>query len=138
MQKYLRRIHLLLGCFFAPALLYFALSGAWQLFGYHRPLKSGDQQEVRETLQQWSNPHMHSAMPNAMAKTSQSRAFKWFAVFMAAGFALTALVGVYLAFKFFRPRWLVAVVIFAGIALPTAMLWSAVRNWNSEFTENSR
>jgi hypothetical protein len=29
----LRRLHLYLGCFFAPLLVFFALSGAWQAFG---------------------------------------------------------------------------------------------------------
>jgi len=35
MQK-LRQIHLYLGCFFAPMILFFALSGVWQEFGLNR------------------------------------------------------------------------------------------------------
>jgi len=34
-MKRLRSIHLYLGCFFAPMLLFFAVSGVWQTFGLH-------------------------------------------------------------------------------------------------------
>ena len=138
MQKVLRRAHLLLGCFFAPALLYFAASGAWQVFGWDRMLKNREPQPVRETLHAWSNPHVYASAPTSKVQASPSSAFKWFAVCMAAGFALTALIGVYLAFKFFRPRWLVALVIAGGIAIPTLMLWSTVRHGTSELTQNAR
>lgn len=137
MQRLLRRAHLLLGCFFAPALLYFAVSGAWQVFGWHRLLKSGAQQEVRATFQEASNPHMVQAMPYSFAKTSQSPAFKWFAAGAAGGFAVTAAIGVYLAFRVFRPRWLVALALVAGIAVPSLMLWAAVRDWQGELVQHA-
>ena len=35
-MKFLRRIHLYLGCVFAPLLVMFATSGAWQTFQLHR------------------------------------------------------------------------------------------------------
>ena len=76
---------------------------------------------------------MMQAMPNAESKTGHSQGFVWFAAAMATGFAVTAAIGVYLAFRVFRPRWLVALVLAAGFAVPTAMLWHAVEHWNGEF-----
>lgn len=125
MQRLLRRAHLLMGCFFAPALLYFAASGVWQMFGWNQLLKSPDPQPAREILREWSNPHVHATPPLIKAKMTHCPAFQWFSTCMAAGFSLTALIGLYLAFRCFRPRWLVALVISGGIAIPTLILWGA-------------
>tara|TARA_B100000678_G_C17930019_1_gene390906 strand:+ start:88 stop:231 length:144 start_codon:yes stop_codon:yes gene_type:complete len=38
-MKWIRTLHLCLGCLFAPLLIFFCASGAWQLFGLHRAAK---------------------------------------------------------------------------------------------------
>ena len=35
-MKWIRTLHQCLGCLFAPLLIFFCASGAWQLFGLHR------------------------------------------------------------------------------------------------------
>ena len=37
----LRRIHLYLGCIFAPILIFFAVTGSWQLYVLHVDTKDG-------------------------------------------------------------------------------------------------
>jgi len=34
-MKFLRTLHLYLGCLFAPMLIFFSVSGSWQLFNWH-------------------------------------------------------------------------------------------------------
>ena len=34
-MKFLRTLHLFLGCLFAPMLIFFAVTGSWQLFNWH-------------------------------------------------------------------------------------------------------
>jgi len=41
MMKWIRTLHLYLGCLFAPMLIFFCASGAWQLFGFHSGTKDG-------------------------------------------------------------------------------------------------
>ena len=38
-MKFLRTLHLYLGCLFAPMLIFFAVSGSWQLFNWHESKK---------------------------------------------------------------------------------------------------
>ena len=40
-MKRLLRIHLYLSCFVAPAMLFFAVSGAWQAFRFQERKKDG-------------------------------------------------------------------------------------------------
>src|SRR6266513_2469552 len=38
-MKSLRSLHLFLGCLFAPMLIFFAVTGSWQLFNWHESKK---------------------------------------------------------------------------------------------------
>ena len=40
-MKRLRQLHLYLGCVFAPVLIFFAVTGSWQLFSLHLGMKDG-------------------------------------------------------------------------------------------------
>lgn len=122
-MRRLRQIHLLLGCFFAPFLIYFALSGAWQTLGWHKA--AADQ--PANAYKQISSPHMNQTMPGGSPKLEQSRAFKWFAVLMSIGFVATAVLGVYMAWRIASQRRLVILCIVIGVILPTAFMWSSLR-----------
>ena len=39
--KAMRNVHLYLGVFFAPLLIFFLISGCWQTFGLHEAKKDG-------------------------------------------------------------------------------------------------
>jgi hypothetical protein len=38
-MRFLRTLHLYLGCLFAPILIFFVVSGSWQLFNWHESTK---------------------------------------------------------------------------------------------------
>jgi hypothetical protein len=71
-MKKLRRLHLLLGCVFAPLLLYYCLSGAWQLLDLHRQKKI-DNKPIYAAFEQLSNPHLGKSMPGAGPKANHSQ-----------------------------------------------------------------
>jgi hypothetical protein len=49
---------------------------------------------------------------------------------MCVGISITVVLGIILAFRFYKPAWVVALCLIAGIAIPLACLLSAVRVWN--------
>ena len=40
-MRRIARYHLYLGCFFAPLIIFYGLSGAWQTVNLHRSTKDG-------------------------------------------------------------------------------------------------
>lgn len=135
----LRRAHLLLGCLFAPLLLYYCVSGAWQTLGYNRH-RNSDGTQMHPQVTQLSNPHVGASMPGASSKGNQSQYFKYAAVAMSVGISITLILGVVMAFRYFKPRWVVFSVLLIGFALPLAFLWIAVNRWDSnhQISEPSR
>ena len=95
----LRRIHLYLGCFFAPMLVFFSISGIWQVYG----VQWGDGPKAR-VLRLLSTIHMGHNLrnkdPNAFTLTSPYLEF--FVAVMAASLVTSIFLGVVMAFKFGR------------------------------------
>ncbi len=108
MQK-LRSIHSYLGCFFAPLLLFFAVSGIWQTFGWNSPL-----------LHRLSTIHTSHHLKAGGALTSPL--LLGFVVVMAASFIITTLLGVVMAVKFGRSRRAVYVCLALGVLIPLALI----------------
>lgn len=125
--RLLRRIHLLLGCFFAPLLGYYLISGLWQSFGMDDRRKAEVEGGMAMLYVEGSNPHKHLTFPGASPKMSRSNSYKWFVAAMVTGLVISVLLGVYIAFTSFRPSWAVVLALGAGIAVPVLMLWTAVR-----------
>jgi hypothetical protein len=115
----MRRFHLLLGCFFAPALLFFTVSGIFQTLRLHKDVKNGYQ--APEILKVMAKIHKDQKLPGA-----QPQAAPWllqgFVLLMSAGFIFSTGVGLVMAFKYFRPRWAVWALLAAGGILPVALL----------------
>jgi len=123
-MRRLRQLHLLLGCFFAPFLIYFALSGAWQTLSWNEADKKDAPQNVYSQL---STPHIYQTMPGGIPKIERSHMFKWFAVLMSLGFVATAVLGVYMAWRMAAQRRWAIVCLVAGVVLPMAFMWSTLR-----------
>src|ERR1700739_1228923 len=64
---FLRRLHLYLGCLFAPILIFFAVSGTWQLYRFHDTTKDGSY-VAPEPLKVMSAVHMNSHLPGRRAR----------------------------------------------------------------------
>jgi hypothetical protein len=110
-MKKLRAIHLYLGCIFAPLLLFYAISGIWQLLGVHS-----------EFLQKLSSIHTEVRWKNNGELGSFP--LRIFAIIMAASFVITTLLGVVMAFKFGSSRRATFYCLALGIIIPSVLiLW---------------
>jgi hypothetical protein len=121
-MKLVRQLHLYLGILFAPLLIYFSVSGAWQMFRLNDLPKNAEPTALNSLLHELSNPHTHSALPGANPKTDRSVAFSALTSLMGLGITATALLGITLAVRYGRSRRLVWTCLVAGAALPGLLL----------------
>lgn len=105
----LRSIHLYLGCIFAPLLLFFAISGIWQMFGFHSNFLD----------------HMSTVHTSRSLKDGSGWSSSWMQAFvfiMALSFIVTTVLGVVMAIKFGRSRKAAFVCLALGIIIPAALI----------------
>ena len=108
----LLRLHRYAGLITAPLILFFAVSGIWQVFRLHESKKNGSY-TAPESLKEASDFHKaeHLEKPKALP-------FKW-AVSISAGILiLGTLLGLTAAFRLTRPTWLAALFLFLGTVIP--------------------
>ncbi len=114
-MTFLRRLHLYLGCFFAPMLVFFCVSGMWQVFG----LQWG---ENSKTLRLLSTIHMGRNVkggPNTY--TLDSSWLEGLVVLMAISLIISIILGVILAFRFGRGTLALASLA-GGILIPLILI----------------
>ena len=105
-------VHKYLSCFVAPAMVFFALSGAWQAYRFNDDSKDGSY-KAPEMIQTLS--HLHKAERLSGAGAGWFRAGQ---TALAAAFLVTAMLGVSMAFRLTRPSWKVWACLAAGVAVP--------------------
>lgn len=108
MQK-LRSVHLYLGCVFAPMLLFFAVSGVWQMFG----LSSSGLLQTLST--------MHTQRPLKSGDALVSPLLFTFVLLMAVSFIVTTILGVVMALKFGRSRRAAIYCLAVGMLVPLSL-----------------
>lgn len=129
-MRQIARYHLYLGCFFAPLIIFYGLSGAWQTVNLHRSTKDGGYR-APQVLMSLSEVHMRqrwqlpdSAAPStsrqerdALLSLLPRKPFPWLSALMGIGLATTSLLGIILAFQRTRGRrrWL------AGLCLTSTL-----------------
>lgn len=118
-MKTLMRFHRYLSCFVAPAMLFFAVSGAWQAFRFQETRKGGSY-VAPVVLEQLSYVHKAEKLGGPGAT-----AFRFGQLLLAAAFASTAIAGLMMAARLTRPPWLPWALVAAGIVLPGLLAWSA-------------
>ena len=122
-MRSLRKVHTYLGLFFAPLLLFFVGSGWYQVVDRDR-LK--DPSEAETLVQKLRVMHTDQIYPKTGARQQPSpAAFRWLTISMSLAVAVTTLLGVVLAVRSLRPRWVVWVVLAGGLAVPVLFLWLA-------------
>jgi hypothetical protein len=119
---WVRRIHLISGVFFAPLLVLFILTGCWQT------LASDEEKErtggwLQSLVVRLSTVHTDSYFPPEHHGAHAHLPFKVLVVGMCAGLLISVVLGLVLAAKLVRERWLVAAVLLLGIAVPVLLLW---------------
>lgn len=110
MQK-LRTLHLYLGCIFAPMLLFFAVSGIWQML--LKPGGSG-------ILARLSTIHTSHGLKSGNDLTSPLIIV--FVLLMSLSFIVTTLLGVVMALKFGRSRRAAFYCLAFGVGFPIVLV----------------
>jgi hypothetical protein len=121
-MRLLRSLHLILGCFFAPLLLFYAVSGFWQVFGWQW---SKNYEERGLALA--STVHTGRGLKGGDISTLSSDPLRWFAAAMAVCLVVMVVTGLVLALRSAKSKaaaWSVA----AGLVIPGLLvLWVAKR-----------
>lgn len=121
-MKKLRRLHLYLGCFFAPLLLFYVLTGWYQTINQERLKSPG---EAETLLQKFRAVHTDQIYPteDEFLKPSSPKLFQALVAIMCLAATVTIVIGLILSFKTLKNQWPVWVSIILGFLLPVLMLW---------------
>ncbi len=129
-----RRLHLYLGCFFTPMLMFYIATGWYQTVNENRLKHPG---EAETFWQKARVVHTDSILPPDVSEedianidlsqpfeppASNPATYKWLAILMCLLASVTIALGLILSFKTIRRKWLVAGVLIAGCLLPWIML----------------
>lgn len=117
-MKNIRRLHLYLGCFFTPMLLFYILTGWLQVV---KPERLKSHADAETLVQKLRTVHVDQIYPSE--EESSAKAFKALTVIMCIAATITIVLGVVLAFKTLKNQWPVWVSLVLGILLPILMLW---------------
>jgi len=121
--KVMRNIHLYLGVFFAPMLLFFLISGCWQTFNLHEASDDGTYKPPA-IIKSLSSVHKDQRWADRRVKPKSSVPFQWLVFLMTIGLLTTTILGIVMAFKYTRP-WLVWFCLFLGVSIPCFLIWFA-------------
>ena len=118
-MKTLRQLHLYLGVLFAPLLIFFAATGAWQLFGLHQNAKDGSY-AAPAYLSAPAMIHKHAHLPGT-TKTAFTP-LRWFSLAASIGLIATTALGLVMAFRFTAKTARVWACLAAGTLVPVILL----------------
>ena len=119
-MSFLRSLHLYLGCLFAPTLIFFAVSGSWQVFNWHQSTKDRSYVAPR-ALEILSYVHKESHVPETPPRNPTP--LRYFLCAAAIGLVTSTVLGVIMAYRFSRRPLVATICLLAGIALPAGLLW---------------
>ncbi len=123
-MKLLRRLHLYLGCFFSPLLLFFVITGWVQTISIDWRKGLG---EAENWIDKLRSVHVDQIYPAESATGFSPGLFQSLVVVMAVALIVTIVLGVILAFRSVRQRWLVSLSLGLGILVPVLLLWLGLR-----------
>jgi hypothetical protein len=119
-MSFLRTLHLYLGCLFAPTLIFFAVSGSWQLFNWHESNRDHTYTAPR-ALAVLSDIHKDAHIPPTPHR--QPTPLRYFIFTAALGLVTTTVLGVIMAFRFSQRPLVATVSLLTGVAIPVTLLW---------------
>lgn len=139
--KTARMAHLYMGVFLTPAILFFALTGAWQTFSLQSPSKDGTYTPPR-WVQQFSQLHKNQTftVPPPKKKSVEKNdkpaeeghddkskrietkrsplPMKVFFVLVSLGLFVSTLTGLYMSYRYARNKVAVSGALVAGVVVP--------------------
>ena len=114
----LRRVHLYLGSLFAPVLLLFTASGAWQVYRLNDAKKDGSYTPP-SIVKVLSSVHKNQTIQK---ETPQKTALKAFVFAACLALITTTLLGIRMAYRFAPSPAVVTACLLAGSAIPFVLL----------------
>lgn len=124
-MRYLRRIHTYLGCFFAPLLLFFILSGWYQTVTPNRQKGHGELGDWKARL---TSVHVDSIYPTESASAYSPTLFRALVIVMAVALVVTLALGVVMAMRFTPKKGPVWASLVLGFLIPLLLLWLGQRH----------
>ena len=121
--KAMRNIHLYLGVFFSPLLVFFLISGCWQTFNLHEASEDGNYKPPA-IIKSFSQVHKDQRWVDRNKKPQSSTPFRCLVVLMSLGLLATTILGIVLAFKYVPAR-VVWLCLSFGIFIPVFLIWIA-------------
>jgi len=118
-MRYLRRVHTYLGCFFAPLLLFFILSGWYQTVTPNRQKGHGELGDWKARL---TSIHVDSIYPTESASAYSPTLFRALVIVMAVALVVTLVLGVVMAVRFTPKKWPVWASLVLGLVIPLLFL----------------
>ncbi len=119
-MRILLRTHRYLGLASAPWLVFFALTGTCQLFDLHESEKSLNGYQAPQLLVSLSDVHRIQRLSGWPGTV-----FRALGLLLSASFLATAGIGVIVAFKLEKRRWLIWLCLLTGALLPALFLFLA-------------
>lgn len=139
--KLARQLHLYVGVFIAPAVLFFAFTGGLQVFGLHESARGSEykppawlavaaqlHKKQTDVLPMRRSPSIPGSAPASGAgplqpakpatPTRHSLPLKIFCTFVSLGLSMSTLLGLYMAYRYTRKHVLISALIAAGALLP--------------------
>ena len=121
-MRLLRQIHLYLGCLFAPLLVFFAVTGSWQVFYWHEAERGNPAgYQPPRALVVLSNIHKEAHVPPTKLKSPTPLRYFMFAA--AVGLVVSTIIGVIMAYRFSQRPIVATVCLAIGVIVPAMMLW---------------
>ena len=129
----IRTVHYYAGVFFAPTIIFFALSGVLQLFKLHESYRATPGAQG-DWIAWMSQVHKESALippkaapaaapaKQAPPRPERSSPFKWFAALMGVSLIGASLAGLWIAFNYPKRRQAFYAALVAGLILPIILL----------------
>jgi hypothetical protein len=121
-MRSLRRIHLYLGCFFAPMLVFFIATGWYQTVNRDRLKSPSEAETLPQKFRVLHTDHIYPS-DSEFQKPSSPKLFKFLIVAMSVALLATTVLGIILAFKFSPKAWPVIASLVLGVAIPVLFLW---------------
>src|SRR5258708_6496095 len=118
-MKLIRRIHLYLGCFFAPLLIFYVATGWYQTVNPDRRKGVADSTRLISRL---NRVHVEHYYPAESAAGFARYLFRGLVVGMAIALVTTVALGLVLAFRSTRNKWPVWLSLGLGVVLPIVVL----------------
>ena len=102
-------------------LIFFAVTGSWQLFNWHQSDKAPGGYKAPPALAALSYIHKEGHVPPTKARSPTP--LRYFMLAGAIGLVASAVLGIIMAYRFSRRPLLATICLALGIVLPGIILW---------------